>query len=59
MLQHFHAGDDVERPRLLIGQFLDRYIAIFDLQATFQQVHLRHLQRFVADIDARHTGPRG
>ena len=57
MFQHFHAGDNVEFPRALIGQLLDCNIAILDLKCGFQQVHLRHFQRLFADIDAHHTGP--
>ena len=54
MLQHFHAGDDVEGARGFGGQFLHRHLAIIDLEAGLVQVQTGGGQHPRRDVDSGH-----
>ena len=52
MLEHFHAGDDVEALRLFEREILGADLSVCDLEAAFEQVQLRDLERLVGKIDS-------
>ena len=55
MLQHFHAGDRVERAGLGRGERLDRLQAIVHGQPGFEQVQLRHFDQLGREIECDHV----
>ena len=57
MLQHFHAGDDIELTGLFIGQGFGGNAAVVKVgHARLHGVQLRHFQGFVGQVDAQHVG---
>jgi hypothetical protein len=57
VLEHLHAGDDVEALGHLLGQRLDRDLAVGDARRRrLDRVELRHLERLVGEVDAEHVG---
>jgi hypothetical protein len=52
VLEHFHAGDDVEFAGVLRGKILGRHQLVVDLLARFVEVQLGDLERLVREVDA-------
>ena len=55
MLEHFHAGDDIEAARLLSGQCLGTDLAVLHAaRACFECMKLRHFERLAGQVDTQH-----
>ena len=57
MLQHFHAGDDIERTGHFLAQRLGRHAPIGHVRCLrLQRVQLGDLERFFCQVYAQHVG---
>ena len=55
MLEHLHAGHDVEAAGHLDRQCFRRHLAIVDVgKARLERMQLRDAQRFLGQVDAKH-----
>ncbi len=56
MLEHFHAGDDIESARHLACEVFGRNLAVIDPESRFVEMQARYAKRLFREVDAGDDG---